>query len=117
MEHAKIVEALRLVEKQVVAKFSHMPGVVDFAPDEAHDTGDLADGVHRLDGSQWQFVVENGEVRRAVRDDMKAFWSEPYTAYANDDGDPLPTPAPAAPPKRGKRKEGAIAIDPLRPEG
>ena len=135
MEHKQIVEKLRELESEAIKHTPSLPGLVDFAPSEIFDVaGELPDGVHRLDGSLWQFTVLDGQVVRATREDLKHFWHEPYTAYLNDDapapqveaggiagpiGSPIPAAAPiAAEPKPRKPRKGAPepGFDPSRPE-
>lgn len=59
-----------------------LPGVVNWTPGaEIEDlAATLPDGVHRLDGSEWQFTVEGGALVRACRADMGSYLS-PETVH------------------------------------
>ena len=59
-----------------------LPGHVDFGAEAVDVDGALPDGVHRLDGSAWQFVVEDGRIVRGVREDLKAWWDGEFTSHA-----------------------------------
>ena len=51
-------------------------GVYNFWGSIAPDVGGAPDGVYRLDTSEWQHQVSGGVIVKAVRKDMKAFWSD-----------------------------------------
>ena len=74
---------------------SPLTGVVNWTPGaEIEDLADvLPDGVHRLDGSDWQFTVADGALVRAVRSDMTGY-VEPETVHPIPDGEAKPDDPP-----------------------
>ncbi len=83
---------LKVAEQMAGAWPTQMPGHVSFGAEALDVDGDLPDGVHRLEGSAWQFVVEAGRIVRAIREDMKAWWDAEYSKHeasenpGSDDG-------------------------------
>jgi hypothetical protein len=59
-----------------------MPGHVDFGAEALDVDGGLPDGVHRLEGSLWQFVVKEGRIVRGVREDLQAWWLSDHVIHA-----------------------------------
>ena len=74
----KAHEILKAAEEAAGLWPSNMPGHVNFGAEALDVADELPDGVHRLEGSMWQFVVEGGQIVTAVREDLRAWWRDDY---------------------------------------
>lgn len=79
-------EMLQEAERRAGVWPTGMPGHVDFGAEGLDVDGTLPDGVHRLDGSSWQFVVENGHIVRGVREDLSAWWAPKFEVHPQEPG-------------------------------
>ena len=75
------VKILQEVEKVAGLWPSNLPGHVNFDPKSLAVKGFLEDGAHRLQGSPWQFIVRDGFIVSAVREDLTAYRSSDETVY------------------------------------
>jgi hypothetical protein len=99
---------LAILEDLVAREPTPLPGVVNFPPNGPEGlTSLLPDGVHRLEGSAWQFTVSGGRVLKAVRSDMRHYLGADETVH--------PVEPPAAPAEPPAAPGGAPAPTPVEP--